>query len=146
MSKLPSTYTICAYMRLSKEDSDVFGRKIESGSISSQRRLIMDYINKQREFAGCNVIERCDDGISGRYFDTRPQFTEMIELAKKGKINCIIVKDCSRFGRDYVELGDYLEQLFPFLGVRFIAVNDHYDSDKTEGGLDIAFKNLVYDI
>ena len=146
MSKLPSTYTICAYMRLSKEDSDVFGRKIESGSISSQRRLIMDYINKQREFAGCNVIERCDDGISGRYFDTRPQFTEMIELAKKGKINCIIVKDCSRFGRDYVELGDYLEQLFPFLGVRFIAINDHYDSDKTEGGLDIAFKNLVYDI
>ncbi|MGN8786458.1 recombinase family protein, partial [Blautia sp. HCP3S3_D9] len=106
----------------------------------------MDYINKQREFAGCNVIERCDDGISGRYFDTRPQFTEMIELAKKGKINCIIVKDCSRFGRDYVELGDYLEQLFPFLGVRFIAINDHYDSDKTEGGLDIAFKNLVYDI
>ena len=136
MSKLPSTYTICAYMRLSKEDSDVFGRKIESGSISSQRRLIMDYINKQKEFAGCNVIERCDDGISGRYFDTRPQFTEMIELAKKGKINCIIVKDCSRFGRDYVELGDYLEQLFPFLGVRFIAINDHYDSDKTEGGLE----------
>ena len=63
MSKLPSTYTICAYMRLSKEDSDVFGRKIESGSISSQRRLIMDYINKQREFAGCNVIERCDDAF-----------------------------------------------------------------------------------
>lgn len=141
-----ANYTICAYMRLSQEDSDVFGRKIESGSITSQRRLIMEFINNQPEFAGCNVIERCDDGISGRYFDTRPQFTEMIELAKKGKINCIIVKDCSRFGRDYVELGDYLEQLFPFLGVRFIAINDHYDSDKTEGGLDIAFKNLVYDI
>jgi hypothetical protein len=70
----------------------------------------------------------------------------MIEQAKKGRINCIIVKDCSRFGRDYVELGDYLEQLFPFLGVRFIAVNDNYDSSKTEGGLDIAFKNLVYDV
>lgn len=146
MSKLPANYTICAYMRLSKEDTDVFGRKIESGSITSQRRLIMDYINKHPEFSKCKVIERCDDGISGRYFDTRPQFTEMIELAKKGKINCIIVKDCSRFGRDYVELGDYLEQLFPFLGIRFIAINDHYDSDKTEGGLDIAFKNLVYDI
>ena len=139
-------YTICAYMRLSDEDRDIFGRKVESGSITSQRRLIMDFINKQPEFKGCNVIERCDDGISGRYFDNRPQFMDMIEQAKKGKINCIIVKDCSRFGRDYVELGDYLEQLFPFLGVRFIAINDHYDSKTCEGGLDIAFKNLVYDI
>ena len=139
-------YTICAYMRLSDEDRDIFGRKVESGSITAQRQLIMNFINKQPEFSGCNVIERCDDGISGRYFDTRPQFTEMIELTKKGKINCIIVKDCSRFGRDYVELGDYLEQLFPFLGGRFIAINDHYDSKTCEGGLDIAFKNLVYDI
>ena len=139
-------YTICAYMRLSDEDRDVFGRKVESSSITSQRRLIMDFINRQPEFKGCNVIERCDDGLSGRYFDTRPQFTDMIEQTKRGKINCIVVKDCSRFGRDYVELGDYLEQLFPFLGVRFIAINDHYDSKTCEGGLDIAFKNLVYDI
>ncbi|MCR5025422.1 MAG: recombinase family protein, partial [Lachnospiraceae bacterium] len=139
-------YTVCAYMRLSDEDRDVFGRKVESGSITSQRRLIMNFIDSKPEFKGCNVIERCDDGISGRYFDTRPQFMNMIELAKKGKIDCIIVKDCSRFGRDYVELGDYLEQLFPFLGVRFIAINDHYDSKTCEGGLDIAFKNLVYDI
>ena len=139
-------YTICAYMRLSSEDSDIFGRKVESGSITSQRHLIMDYINKQPEFKGCRVIERCDDGISGRHFDTRPQFMDMIEQTKRGRIQCIIVKDASRFGRDYVELGDYLEQLFPFLGVRFIAINDHYDSDTCEGGLDIAFKNLVYDI
>ena len=139
-------YTICAYMRLSQEDDDIFGRKVESGSITAQRQMIMNFIDQQPEFKGCKVIERCDDGLSGRYFDTRPQFTDMIEQTKKGRINCIIVKDCSRFGRDYVELGDYLEQLFPFLGVRFIAINDHYDSDKTEGGLDIAFKNLVYDI
>ena len=139
-------YTVCAYMRLSDEDRDIFGRKVESSSITSQRRLIMDFINRQPEFKGCNVIEKCDDGLSGRYFDTRPGFTEMIEQTKRGKINCIVVKDCSRFGRDYVELGDYLEQLFPFLGVRFIAINDHYDSKTCEGGLDIAFKNLVYDI
>lgn len=139
-------YTICAYMRLSNEDRDVFGRKVESGSITSQRRLILDYIDRQPEFKGCRIIERCDDGISGRYFDTRPQFMDMIELTKKGKVNCIIVKDCSRFGRDYVEMGDYLEQFFPFMGVRFIAINDHYDSEKNEVGLDIAFKNLVYDI
>lgn len=73
----------------------------------------------------------------------------MMELAKKGKINCIIVKDFSRFGRDYVELGNYLEQLFPFMGIRFISVNDNYDnanlSDGTTGGLDVAFKNLIYD-
>lgn len=138
-------YTICAYMRLSSEDSDIFGRKVESGSITAQRQLIHDYIKKQPEFEGCNVIERFDDGISGRDFETRPQFNEMIELAKRGRINCIIVKDCSRFGRSYIELGDYLEQIFPFLGVRFIAINDHYDSAACEGGLDIAFKNLVYD-
>ena len=143
---IPADYTICAYMRLSNEDRDVFGRKVESGSITSQRSLIMDFIGRQPEFAGCRVIERCDDGLSGRYFDTRPQFTDMIGLAKQGKVDCIIVKDCSRFGRDYVELGDYLEQLFPFLGVRFISVNDRYDSEQDEGGLDIAFKNLVYDI
>lgn len=55
------------------------------------------------------------------------------------------MKDCSRFGRDYVELGDYLEQFFPFMGIWFISINDGYDSDKSEGGLDIAFKNLIYD-
>lgn len=142
---LPETYTICMYMRLSNEDDYLPKGKDESGNITSQRRLIQNYINKHDEFKRCKIIERFDDGLSGRYFDTRPGFTEMIELCRKGKINCIIVKDCSRFGRDYVELGDYLEQIFPFLGIRFISVNDNYDSDLEEGGLDIAFKNLVYD-
>ncbi|MCR5330862.1 MAG: recombinase family protein [Lachnospiraceae bacterium] len=142
---LPDSYTICMYMRLSNED-DFFPRgKEESGSITAQRGLIQNYIRQHDEFKKCRVIERFDDGLSGRYFDSRPAFTEMIELCKKGKVNCIIVKDCSRFGRDYVELGNYLEQVFPFLGIRFISVNDHYDSDLQEGGLDIAFKNLVYD-
>lgn len=71
-----------------------------------------------------------------------------MELAKAGKINCIMVKDFSRFGRDYVELGDYLEQYFPFLGIRFISVNDNYDSrnfEGTTGGLDVAFNNIIYD-
>ncbi len=144
-------YTICLYIRLSMEDDDVSGSpfKTESGSITTQRALLYDYIKSRKEFAGCKVIEKCDDGFSGTHFDNRPQFTEMIELAKKGEINCIIVKDFSRFGRDYVELGNYLEQLFPFMGVRFISVNDNYDSadlaDGATGGLDVAFKNLVYD-
>lgn len=138
-------YTICMYMRLSDEDDYIPKEKGESGSITAQRGLIQKYIHQHDEFKNCRVIERFDDGLSGRYFDTRPGFTEMIDLCKRGKINCIIVKDCSRFGRDYVELGDYLEQFFPFMGIRFISVNDHYDSDREEGGLDIAFKNLVYD-
>lgn len=142
---LPDDYTICMYMRLSNEDDYLPKGKEESGSITAQRGLIQKYIRQHDEFRGCKIIERFDDGLSGRFFDSRPGFTDMIELCRKGKINCIIVKDCSRFGRDYVELGNYLEQIFPFLGIRFISVNDRYDSDKEEGGLDIAFKNLVYD-
>lgn len=142
---LPVTYTICMYMRLSNEDDFLPKGREESGSITSQRSLIWNYIRTHDEFRECTVIEKFDDGLSGRYFDSRPGFTDMIEQCRKGKINCIIVKDCSRFGRDYVELGNYLEQVFPFLGIRFISVNDHYDSELEEGGLDIAFKNLVYD-
>ena len=144
-------YTVCLYIRLSMEDDDVPGSsfKTESGSITTQRDLLYDYIKSRKEFKGCKVIEKCDDGFSGTHFDNRPQFTEMIGLAKKGEINCIIVKDFSRFGRDYVELGNYLEQLFPFMGVRFISVNDNYDSaelsEGATGGLDVAFKNLIYD-
>ena len=88
----------------------------ESGSITAQRKLIQDYIATHDEFAGCKVIERCDDGFSGTHFDNRPGFTDMIELAKRGDVDCIIVKDFSRFGRNYVELEDYLEQVFPFFG------------------------------
>lgn len=148
---LPSAYVVCIYVRLSMEDDDISGNpvKAESGSITSQRQMIRDYLKRNQEFSQCRIIERCDDGFSGTHFDTRPAFTEMIEMAKKGEVNCIIVKDFSRFGRNYVELGDYLEQLFPFLGVRFISVNDGYDSDDLEGGdtagLNVAFQNLIYD-
>ena len=130
------------YERLSHDDE----RAGESVSIENQKRILGDYARKN---GFTNIRHFTDDGFSGTHFDNRPQFTEMIELAKKGKINCIIVKDFSRFGRDYVELGNYLEQLFPFMGVRFISVNDNYDSaelaDGTTGGLDVAFKNLIYD-
>ena len=78
----------------------------------------------------------------------RPSFERLIGKIKTGEINCVIVKDFSRFGRDYIELGDYLERIFPFIGVRFISVNDHYDSRDykgTTGGLDVVMKNIVYD-
>lgn len=144
-------YVICIYVRLSSEDDDLrfSSAKKESNSITAQREIIHNYIKNNQEFADSIVIEKCDDGFSGTHFDNRPQFQEMIELAKKGEIDCIIVKDFSRFGRDYIELGDYMEQLLPFLGIRFISVNDNYDSAQLKlgemGGLDISFKNLVYD-
>lgn len=144
-------YVICMYIRLSSEDDDIKynDAKNESNSITAQRKMLYDYIGSRIEFRDCKVIERCDDGFSGTHFDTRPQFTDMIEMAKRGEINCIIVKDFSRFGRDYIELGDYMEQFFPTLGIRFISVNDNYDSDLLSdgelGGIDVSFKNLIYD-
>ncbi|MDE6233929.1 MAG: recombinase family protein, partial [Lachnospiraceae bacterium] len=145
-----SEYVIALYIRLSQEDRDIspMADKAESNSITNQRALLWDFIKRHEEFADCTVIEKCDDGYSGVLFDSRPGFKELIELAKAGRVNCIIVKDFSRFGRNYVELGDYLEQYFPFLGIRFISVNDNYDSknfEGTTGGLDVAFKNMIYD-
>ncbi len=141
--------TVALYIRLSKEDEDVglSLEKDESNSITNQRMFLYDYLKAHPEFQEYRIIEKCDDGYSGKKFD-RPGFTELMELVGQGEINCIIVKDFSRFGRDYIEIGDYLEQLFPFLGVRFIAVNDKYDSQedgRQTAGLEVAFKNFIYD-
>lgn len=142
-------YVIALYTRMSKEDDDVglFGTKEESNSITNQRMLLYDYINAHPEFHGCKIIEKSDDGYSGKRTD-RPGFNELMELVRAGKVNCIIVKDFSRFCRDYIEIGNYLEQLFPFMGIRFIAINDNYDSKeggKETAGLEVAFKNFIYD-
>ena len=138
------TFQAAVYLRLSREDGDVTeGSKQVSNSIANQNELVMDYLKSRPEISVISTYT--DDGYMDVDFD-RPEFQRMLSDIREGKVNCIVVKDCSRFGRDYVELGDYLEQLFPFLGVRFIAINDHYDSKTCEGGLDIAFKNLVYDI
>ena len=130
-----SDYVTALYIRLSQEDRDISFQqdKTESNSITNQRALLWEYVRSHEELAGSTVIEKCDDGYSGVKFDNRPQFAELIRLAKQGKVNCIIVKDFSRFGRDYVELGDYLEQFFPFLGIRFISINDGYDSSQFDG-------------
>ena len=133
------------YLRLSLSDSDL-GRdnKDESNSIESQRLLIRMYLEKKEEFDG-KVIEYVDDGYSGTNFN-RPAFKKMIEDAKKGVIQVIIVKDLSRFGRDYLGVGDYLEQVFPSLGIRFIALNSNYDSNNYQGqtlDLDTSISNLI---
>ena len=140
---------VAIYLRLSQEDMDKRTSQIkdESNSISAQRLLLTRHLDLDPLLSRLPRLEFCDDGYTGTSFD-RPQFSRMIEQVKHGEISCIVVKDLSRFGRDYLEVGDYLEHIFPFLGVRFVAVNDHYDSMKHSGktiGMDVAFKNLIYD-
>ena len=127
------------YLRLSRDDGD----KEESNSITGQRELLRDYISQHPELREYAV--RVDDGFSGSTFE-RPSFQKMIEDVRAGRTDCIIVKDLSRFGRNYLDAGEYIEKIFPFLGVRFIAVNDHYDSlgdKKSSDDLIIPFKNLI---
>ncbi len=138
------------YLRLSVEDGDIVSneKKAESNSIVHQRELIAQYISDKQLYPSMRTLEFVDDGYSGTNFD-RPAVKKMLSMVREGKICCIIVKDISRFGRNYLEVGDYLEQIFPFMEVRFIAVNDGYDSDDyigTTGGIEIAFKSLLYDM
>ena len=134
------------YLRLSQDDEKYDkGFKAESNSISNQRLQIKDFIDKNEdmEFAG----EYADDGYSGINFE-RPAFKKMMEDAITGSINCIIVKDLSRFGRDYIDSGRYLQRVFPSLDIRFIALNDNYDSftaSETEKNLVIPFKSFIND-
>ena len=137
LTKIP-TFKTATYARLSV-DSAVS----ESDSITSQQMLMHDYIKGRDEFF--LVREYKDDGISGTRFD-RQAFDSLLGEVRKGNINCIIVKDFSRFGRDHIEVGNYLEKVFPFLGVRFISVNDGYDSfdrDCADKKLAVILKNLV---
>jgi len=138
------------YIRLSNEDADITknAAKIESNSVGNQRDLLKDFILHHPVLAYSTVVEFCDDGYSGTNFE-RPAIEKLLAMVRQGEIDCIIVKDFSRFGRNYLELGDYIEQVFPFLGVRFISINDGYDSAKDNGitaGLDIGLKNLIYDL
>ncbi len=129
------------YVRLSKDDGD----KLESNSITNQKDLINEYLKNYNDIRV--VTTKVDDGYSGVNFE-RPAFLELMEEIKKGQVNCVVVKDLSRFGRNFEQTGKYLEQIFPFLGVRFISVNDRIDSftDKnSDDGLIIPFKNLIND-
>ena len=139
-------YYAGAYKRLSREDEiAAVGARNESNSISNQRDLIQKFVKSHPEIE--IVKEYADDGFSGVDFE-RPAFRQMIEDMKAGIINCVIVKDLSRFGRNYIEVGKYLEEIFPVYGVRFIAISENYDSALTNGGneqLVIPFMNLVND-
>lgn len=130
----------CMYLRLSREDGD----SSESNSISNQRQIIKSYA-KENDIK--LSYEYVDDGYSGSNFD-RPHFKNMINDLNKGKFNIIIVKDLSRFGRDYIESGKYLQKIFPEKGVRFISVNDNYDSenaDMSDTHLILPIRNFIND-
>lgn len=145
MSK-KNIYDTALYLRLSRDDTDIDGRtKTESNSISSQRDLLRAYVKSHEDLQIFDIY--IDDGYSGADFK-RPEFERMMEDIRAGKVNCVIVKDLSRFGRDYIEAGRFIQKTFPAFHVRFIAVTDNYDSlsaDTTDSTLVLPIKNFVND-
>jgi DNA invertase Pin-like site-specific DNA recombinase len=137
-------YTTALYLRLSVDDDNID----ESNSIKSQRDLLQRFVAADPVLSSGGILEFNDDGWSGTTFE-RPQVRELLALTRRGGIRCIIVKDLSRWGRNYIEVCEYIEQIFPFLGVRFISLNDRYDSEDFKGStapVDVAFNSLAHDV
>lgn len=131
----PGLFFAALYIRLSREDGD----KEESDSVGNQRKLLTEYIRGERSLVLHDIY--IDDGYTGTNFG-RPEFLRMIGDIEAGKVNCVIVKDLSRFGRDYIETGRYLERYFPQAGVRFISVTDQIDSISRPYDLLLPIKNI----
>jgi len=134
-------WNIGAYLRLSSDDGD----KAESNSIGNQRNIIKQYINNSG--LNCKINYYIDDGYSGTTFD-RPDFKKLLDDIKYNKINCIVVKDLSRLGRNYIEVGKYIDEIFPSYNIRFIAINDNVDTykdPKATNNVIVPFKNLMND-
>ena len=131
-------YEAIAYYRLSRDD----GKEHESDSIANQRALIREYVKAHPNIRLAE--EAFDDGYTGTNYD-RPGFQRVMEAVNSGRVNCVIVKDLSRLGREYVETGKYLEMIFPSMGIRFIAINDDVDSINERPGDDILVpvKNIM---
>ena len=139
--KQRKSFRVALYARLSVEL-----KSRPSESIANQLSILREFIKDKAEFA--EYHEYVDSAVSGTSFD-RPAFGQMMDDVREGKISCIIVKDMSRFGRDYIEASNYIETIFPFLGVRFISVSDHFDTEaefNQNKALEIALKNLVNDM
>lgn len=138
-------YYVAVYLRLSRDDMTTEGSKTESNSISSQRDMIRSFIQKRDDMAIYDIY--VDDGWSGTNFD-RPEFKRMMADIEAGHVNCVIVKDLSRLGRDYIEAGRLIQKTFPAFSVRFIALTDKFDSltaDHNETSLVVPVKNFVND-
>lgn len=136
---MSSRYVIALYIRLSIEDS-----KVESMSIENQRLALHKFADTL-DIPGSEIVEFVDNGYTGTNFE-RPSVQELLGLVQAGQVNCIIVKDFTRFGRNSVDVGYYMEMVFPLYGVRFISLNDDFDSDRIRGetgGMSVAFKYLI---
>ncbi|MCI9365299.1 MAG: recombinase family protein [Clostridia bacterium] len=134
-------WKVGVYLRLSSDDGD----KMESNSITNQKNLINLFLKKEKDLKIYDYY--IDDGFTGTDFN-RPDFQRLLNDIKEGKINTVIVKDLSRFGRNYIEVGNYIEQVFPSYNVRFIAINDNVDSYKDPKSINniiVPFKNLMND-
>ena len=133
-------YVIALYIRLSLEDY-----KYDSMSIENQHLVLNEFVSSMPEFTDAEVLEFIDNGYSGTNFE-RPKVQELIELVRANQIDCIIVKDFSRFGRNSIETGYFIERVFPLFHTRFISINDDFDSNQHKGdtgGMDVAFKYLI---
>ena len=129
-------YIIAKYIRLSMDDVQSHSMSIEN------QHIIIDAHLAELDIPNAEIVEFVDNGYSGTNFE-RPAFQELIELVRNGRINCIIVKDFSRFGRNAIETGYFIEQIFPLYRVRFISVSDYFDSanyDGNTGDIDVVFK------
>ena len=135
----PRVWRAALYTRLSRDDGD----KTESNSIIAQRTLLEDFVAHSPDLVCAKVYS--DDGCTGTNFD-RPGFQEMLQDIENGTVDCILVKDLSRFGRDYLDTGYYLERWLPQHGVRFLALNDHIDSAQGKYDLMLPFKNVFKNI
>lgn len=139
VSQAVKQYRAAGYIRLSIEDSGKPG----SDTLESQKQMVTEYIESRPDLMLTALY--CDNGHTGTNFE-RPEFDRLLAAVRQGEVNCIVVKDLSRFGRNYKETGNYLERIFPFLGVRFIAINDNFDTDtaeRNEFGFIVPLKNLM---
>lgn len=133
-------YTIALYMRLSLEDE-----KTDSLSIPNQRLILREKAMSLPEWRNAEILEFVDNGHTGTNFE-RPAVQQLLNLVRDGKINCIIVKDFSRFGRNSIETGYFIEKVFPIYHIRFISISDCFDTNDHKGdtgGIDVAFKYLI---
>lgn len=138
-------WSVALYIRLSQEDSDNGTEKQESNSVTSQKTLLNEFTDTHDDLIVYDTY--IDDGFTGTDFN-RPSFQRLLEDMRNGNINCVIVKDLSRLGRNYIEVGNYIEQVFPLFNIRFIAINDSVDSFKNPSSTNtilVPFKNLIND-
>ena len=136
---LSKVYKTAVYVRLSAEKDETRDRK----TLINQRNFIKNFVDQQMDMEIYDIY--MDDEISGTTFD-RPEFERMMSDMRAGRINCIVVKDLSRLGRDYVETGNLVERVFPMMGARFVAITDNYDSSKKDADLMVAVTNIANDL